>query len=143
MKKAFTLLEIIVVIIIVSFLSAFIISKVQSSFDLTIETKIKSDLALIRNSITKLKTKNILLNDKTLISLDNEEINKENSRLFDKILDFPLLSTTKEIKEFGKWIKVSSNKYMVFSNDNKSLEFIFEDNSFNCLSTKSLCNEFE
>lgn len=143
MKKAFTLLEIIVVIIIVSFLSAFIISKVQSSFDLTIQTKIKSDIALIRNSIAKLKTKNILLNDKTLILLDNEEINKENSRLFNKILDFPLLSTTEEIKELGKWIKISSNKYMVFADENKNLEFIFEDNFFNCLSSKSICNEFE
>ena len=143
MKNAFTLLEIIVVIVIISLLSVFIISKSQNSINFTVKTKIKSDIALIRNSIAKVKTKNILLNDDSSFSLDNANSNEENSELFSNILDFPLLSTTNEIKEAGKWIKVSSNNYTIYSNENENIEFIFEDNFFNCKSEISICKEYE
>ncbi|PLY07529.1 MAG: hypothetical protein C0625_04965 [Arcobacter sp.] len=142
-KSAFTLLEIIIVVVIISILSIFVISKAQTSIDSSIKTKIKSDIALIRNSITKVKTKKILLKEGSSILLDDANINEKNSKLFNVILAFPLMSTTKEMQEIGKWIKISSKDYMIYFDDKNNLEFSFENDSFNCKSLLSLCKEFE
>ena len=104
MRKAFSLFEVIIVIIIISIISSFIITKVNDSLNSSVKTKVKSEIALIRNSIAKLKTKNILLKNDETFSLDEAPINIQNSELFSNILDFTLISSTKEIKELGKWI---------------------------------------
>lgn len=143
MKRAFSLLEIIIVITVISIISSFIISKTNDSFQTSVKTKIKSEIALIRNSITKQKTINILLKDDSSFSLDVASTNTENTKLFSNILDFALISTTKEKKELGKWIKTSDINYMVFINEKENLEFSFEENSFICKSEISLCSEYE
>merc|ERR1711879_1039199 len=96
-----------------------------------------------RNSISKINSKNILLKNDFLDSLDEAEINENKNELFTKILDFPLISTTKEMKKLGAWIKTSDTKYMVFINEDLNIEFNFEDNSFTCKSDISLCTEYE
>ena len=143
MKSAFSLFELIVVLVILSILTSFILSKGNSSIDSSIKIKIKSELALIRNSITKYKTKNILLGNSSLIILDNEQINSERSMLFKNILDFPLVSTSTKYKVIGNWIKKTPFEYIVYLNNNTYLEFKFENNSFNCKSNINLCKEFE
>lgn len=143
MKKAFSLLELIIVIVVISIISSFVISKVNDSINSSVKTKVKSEIALIRNQIAKTKTKNILLKNDSLIVLDKASVNIEKSKLFSNILDFPLISTTKEKKESGKWIKVSDNKYMIFTKDEENLEFSFIDDSFICKSAISLCNNYE
>ena len=118
MKSAFSLFELIVVLVILSILTSFILSKGNSSIDSSIKIKIKSELALIRNSITKYKTKNILLGNSSLIILDNEQINSERSMLFKNILDFPLVSTSTKYKVIGNWIKKTPFEYIVYLNNN-------------------------
>lgn len=143
MKKAFSLLELIIVIVIISILTIFILQKSENSIDFGNKTKIKSEIALIRNAISKQKTSNILLNKSTVSSLDNANIEKKKSLLFKNILDLPLVSTTSSKKDIAKWIKTSQNEYKIFINENESLEFKFENESFICKSSISLCKEFE
>ncbi len=103
MKKAFSLLEIIFVILLISILALFVISKVEDSLEFGNKAKIKSEIALIRNAIVKKLTSNRLLNINETIKLDNAPLEIENSNLFDNILDFSLLSTTtqKKIRQNG------------------------------------------
>ena len=143
MKNAFSLLEVIVVLVIVSALTTFIVSKSETSIDLALKTKIKSEIALIRTSISKIKTKNILLNNDNSISLDNASLNVAGNELFSEVLDFPLISTSEEKKESGKWIKVSANEYIVYLADEKKLTYNFTDNFFVCNSELSICKEYE
>jgi len=143
MRNAFSLFELLIVIVIISFLSIFIIQKSENTIEFANKTKIKSEIALIRSEISKNKTSNILLNQDLTQYLDDEDIEKENSKLFNKILDFPLLSTTSLKKEIGKWIKSSKNTYKVFLSHKQSIEYKFEDNSFICKSELSICKEFE
>lgn len=143
MKKAFSLLEIIFVVVIIAIISSFIITKSNNTIDTSIKIKIKSEIALIRNQITKQITKNILLKSDSIFTLDSEGFNENKSKLFANILDFPLISTNTNIKEPGKWIKISDYKYQIFLNNNDSLEFAFEDNSFVCKSEVLLCSEYE
>ncbi len=143
MKKAFSLLELIMVLLIVSFLLSFIVFKYKDSIELSNRVKIKSDIALIRSSISKLKTKRVLLNSKETIILDKAPFNTKNKKLFKNILDFPLISSSDEDKEIGKWIKKSNEEYKVYIDKNNYLLFVFKDNSFKCKSKISLCEDYE
>lgn len=143
MKKAFSLIEIILVIVIISIISSYFLSKGKDSIEYTNRTKIKSDISLIRSSIQKQKASKVLLNQDSIIKLDDEAINEENSSLFSNILETPFLSTTTLKKEIGKWIKISSNEYEIYLNSSQSLKFKYENSLFNCEEEISLCKEFE
>lgn len=143
MKRAFSLFELLIIIVIISLLTLFIIQKADTSINFANKSKIKSEIALIRNSISKQKASNILLNKRSLPALDSESIEKDNSELFKNILDTPLISTSSSKKEIGKWIKTSKNSYKIFINKDESIEFYFENESFICKSAISLCKEFE
>jgi prepilin-type N-terminal cleavage/methylation domain-containing protein len=143
MNKGFTLLELIVVLVIVSIIAGFAFFKFKDTYAYSNKTKIKSEIALIRNSIQKLNSQNILKNIDNSIKLDDEPVNLENSQLFKNILDFPLISTTTGKKEEGKWIKTSSNSYQIYLDKNDFLKFKYEDGIFKCLSETTLCKEFE
>ncbi|QDF28625.1 type II secretion system protein [Halarcobacter anaerophilus] len=143
MKKAFSLLEIIFVILLISILALFVISKVEDSLEFGNKAKIKSEIALIRNAIVKKLTSNRLLNINETIKLDNASLEIENSNLFENILDFSLLSTTTQKKDSAKWIKNSSNGYKIYINKEQFLQFSFKNNTFLCESSKELCESFE
>jgi prepilin-type N-terminal cleavage/methylation domain-containing protein len=106
MKKAFSFLEIIIVILIISIISTFLIIKTSSSLDFVNKTNINADIAQIRSSISKENSKNVLLNDTSISKLDDANIEEEKSLLFSNILDKPLISTNSLKKEIGKWIKI-------------------------------------
>ena len=143
MKNAFSLLEIIIVVVIISILTTFIISKSQDSIDMATKTKIKSEITLIKNSIAKQKTKKVLLDNEELSSLDDANINQLNSKLFNRILDFPLISTNNSIKEIGKWVKISSSDYLIYLDREINLVFSFENSFFTCKSELVLCEDYE
>ncbi|WP_320033617.1 type II secretion system protein [Halarcobacter sp.] len=143
MRKAFSLIELILVLVVISILSVFVLSKFDDSSKFANKTKIKSEIALIRNGISKLISSNTLLNKDENIYLDEESINQEGSLLFKNIIDSPLLSTSKDKKELGKWIKTSSNRYVIYISNDEYLEFVLENNSFVCKSDKELCVSYE
>lgn len=143
MKRAFSLIEIIIVIVIISIVTSFLIGKYANSLTNSTKITIKADIALINSSISKQNSKNTLLNEEKISSLDNATFDQKNSLLFTKVLDKPLVSTNQIEKSLGKWIKISSNRYRVFFEKDKYLEYQFIDNSFKCKSSLELCMEFE
>ncbi len=143
MKSYFSLFEIIIVLILISILTTFIISKMSDSVELSNKTKIRSEIALIRTSINKQKTKSTLLQNSDTFVLDNEQVNQTNSELFKNILDFPLISTNSNLKVLSKWIKKSSNEYIVYLDNSTFLEFKYENFTFDCKSNLELCKEYE
>lgn len=143
MKKAFSLFEIIIAVVIISIISSYFLFKSEDSLEYSNKIKIKSDVALIRSSIQKQKTSKVLLNQDIILKLDDEPINEEGSSLFQAVLDMPLISTSTLKKELGKWIKVSSNEYEIFLNNQDSLKFKFESSGFNCQNDIEICKEFE
>lgn len=143
MKKAFSLFEIIIVLVIFSILISFIISKSKSSINSSTKIKIKSEIALIRSSISKLNTKKILLQEDNNFLLDDAKVDASDTQLFENILDFPLISTNSTKKEIGSWIKSSTNEYLVYIEEDTFLKFEYENRSFKCKSDESICKEFE
>ncbi len=143
MKPSFSLLELILVIIVLAILSSYVVIGSKDSITLSNQTKIKSDIALIRSSISKLKASRVLLNDSSSFILDNARANIVGEELFKNILSPAFISTNEYEKEIAKWIKTSQNGYKIYLSDNKFLEFKFNKNAFICKSDKFLCKEYE
>jgi len=144
MTKAFSLLELIVVIATISIILTFAIPKFNNIIISSKMTELKSNIAIIRNSINKLKTNKILLSeDSTINSLDSASVDTNNELLFTKVIDFSLISTTSNINETGKWIKTSETSYEYLLSLSKKVLFVLEDSIFKCKSSFEICKEIE
>ncbi len=133
MKKSFSLFEAIITISILALILTFIFY--NYSFSSKNITEAKIEIALIRASLNETVTKNIL-QGKRLINLDNAQINKENEKLFEYILNEAILSSQKG------WIKLSNNIYLL-TYDNKKAKFEYRNNHFICLEKNNICKELE
>ena len=144
MTKAFSLLELLIVIATISIILTFAIPKFNNITSTSKVTELKSNLAIIRNGINKFKTNQILLaEDSTIDSLDSSIIEKENELLFTKVIDFPITSTSSSINEINKWIKTSKSSYEYLLSSSKKVLFVLEDSNFKCKSSFEICKEIE
>lgn len=142
--KAFSLLELIIVILIIAIISYFLVPKLQDVFLKTHLTQLKSNVAIIQNNISKLKSKEILLlSDFKIDKLDDARVNIKDEKLFTKVIDFDIFSTDNETKELGKWIKTSTLSYEYFLASNQRVLFEIENNIFICKSSIEICKEIE
>jgi len=150
MKKSFSLLEIIFVITLISIISMIAIPKLFLNITSASYTQVKSDIALIRSAIISNKNKNIISGkgEAFISSLDDARINVTYEKLFvgkvgDILLQYPIISTSFEKKEIGKWIKVSANNYKVFIDNKKAIEFVYDSSNgtFDCDYKEDLCKD--
>ena len=144
MKASFSLLEIIFVLTIMGIIGIVFVPKYNEMILKSKKVKIKSQIILIQNGIKKILSKNILLSNSILLKhLDTALINKNKEKLFSKILDFEILSSSLINKDVGKWIKISQNTYITYLNKSLFVSYSFKNNSFACASTSILCKDFE
>lgn len=140
-KKAFSTLEIVIFIVIISIVLSFAIPKFRVLLDKSDLSKLKSDIALINNGIQKEKSKNILIQKYGNINkLDGAKIDVKNEKLFEYILDFPIISTSTNESKNGYWTKISDDKYIFFTRKNM-YEFLLKDGQFLCVSSEKLCED--
>lgn len=138
MRKAFSLLELIFVIIIISILLSLSLSNISISRDDASFLKIKADISAVQNSLNLLKTKaNFSSKPFDLNRLDNSilySVENENIFYFDEdnssnILQKPIITSA---SNYG-WIKSDMNTYKV-NIDTKEIVFKYKNNVFSCLS---------
>ena len=119
MKKAFTMIELVFVIVILGVLASVAISKMAVTRDDAIISKGRSEVAAIRNAISLTRNTNILMGKGAsypnrldhlsgTTSSDGDPLFDKNSTGADavKLLDYPIYAKSK-----GGWRKVASNKY--------------------------------
>ncbi|MDN5054687.1 type II secretion system protein [Aliarcobacter butzleri] len=139
--KAFSLIEIIVVLLIVAIITTFAMTKFNQVTNKTHLVTLKSQLALIQSGISKQKNKNILLSNlPNISSLDDASTNVNNQELFKKVIDFSIFSTNTSDRKLGSWAKVSQNSYIFYLESNP-INFVLENNSFVCKSQEDICKE--
>ncbi len=150
MKNAFSLLEIIVVVLIVGLLGTFAINKFFYSIDKSNKLKIKSEVALINNAINRVYSDQVLLGNSTftLDRLDDASINTAGDSLFIGyneyiLLDVVIISTSEDKKELAKWIKTSDTSYKTYLSKDVSITFEFDKNkgTFACKKSNKVCKE--
>lgn len=151
MKKAFSLVEIIIVILIVGLIGTFAINKFFNYIEKSNEFKIKSEVALINEAINRVYSNQILYGNSSFIleRLDDASVNGVGESLFmgyDEyvLLDEVILSTSLEKKELARWIKISQTQYKVYLTKDKVLDFIFDKDEalFSCNKNDDFCKEF-
>jgi type II secretory pathway pseudopilin PulG len=144
MTKSFSLLEIIIVVLVISIIASFAIPKLSNYINKTNMTKLKSQISIIRSELANYKSENILLGNENIIdSLDNAQINIKNERLFTKLLDINIISTSNTEKQAGSWLKTSQNSYEFYIDSSTYIKFSLEDEYFICKSSYEVCKDYE
>ena len=131
-KKAFTMIELIFVIVILGILSSIAISKIAVTRDDAMITKGRSDIAAIRNAIALAKSIQMMEGNATLYpsTLDDGS----GIKLFDisgngiKLLDYPIYVKNAD----GHWRKSGSN--YIYKVMNTDIKFVYNSStgSFDC-----------
>ena len=145
MKKAFTMIELIFVIVIIGILSSIAISKMAATRDDAIITKGRSQVAAIRNAIALVKSVNMMKGSASYpTKLDTlATATATSGKLFDsdgtnKLLDYPIYAKNTS----GHWTKAATNKYnFVYQGNNIQFTYNSADGSFDCDHTKQTCKD--
>ena len=131
-NKAFSLIELIFVILIIAIISSVAIPKLLNSSKKSDLIKCKNDFLTIQNALNNYKiTQDMKNNNTTLNSLDNGIL------LFENILQNPIISSNTQ------WIKKDNNTYTYNFSDILKLDFVYNKNNltFNCDISKDLCKD--
>ncbi|NPA73481.1 MAG: prepilin-type N-terminal cleavage/methylation domain-containing protein [Epsilonproteobacteria bacterium] len=148
MKPAFTMMELIFVIVVIGILAAIAVPKLMVTRNDAVIVKGKSQVSAIRNGISLQKSRNMLKGDSTPYpdKLDNvTSYNVDDQKLFyfndgnaSNILEYPIYSK-KGID--GHWVKTAANKYAFYvrSDKNVSFEYNSTTGSFDCNHADSDC----
>ena len=136
-KKAFSLIEIIFVLLIMSIIITLAVSKFDTTLNSTNINKIKSDIVQIRAGINLYKNKLILQNEKTTF----DTLDDNNEMLFNKVLQNPILASNKN--SIKSWSKISNTRYKVYVDNTNFIEFSFDTQkyTFDCDIKNTLCKE--
>lgn len=136
-KRAFSLIEIIFTIAIISIILIVAIPKFGDTLNNANTNKIKSDILIIKEGINNYKNKMILKGETTTL----ESLDDNDQYLFHKILQNPIEASSNIA--FGSWTKTSSVTYRVYVEDGNSVEFVYDsdDYSFECDEDNLLCQE--
>ncbi|WP_458699641.1 type II secretion system protein [Sulfurospirillum sp. 1307] len=138
MKKAFTMIELVFVIVVLGILAGVALPRLLAPADDARLVKVKSDISSIRSAISLLKNKNILEGNMTNngypTALDDASLNTEDEELFDgndtigTLLTYPIYS-----KNSGGWKKTGVNQYSV-NVSNKNVVFTYDSSTgkFDC-----------
>ncbi|PPK62149.1 hypothetical protein B0F89_10582 [Malaciobacter marinus] len=136
MKRAFSLLELIFVITTLALLISFFTYKYEYILSFVNFKEYKFQIAQIRSAIKEKSAIKSLNNFEKLDSLDDSAINKENSKLFTKILDEEIISSK------DSWMKIDENIYALKLKGEK-IKFQYINTQFKCLNNSKICKELE
>lgn len=149
MKRAFSLLEIIFVLVITAIILSIALKNNSAFFTTSVMTKIKSDIALIRSAIVSKSHQRLLKAEPQYpLVLDEALANSEGALLFggtseSPLLEYPLVATSHFEKRKGAWSKESELEYRVWIDKTQSLHFRYDNikGTFQCNYDDALCKE--
>lgn len=147
MKKAFTMVELVFVIVILGILAAVAIPKLAVTRDDAVITKGQSQVSAIRSGIALQKSKRLLEGSITpLPNLDSvTNYNQDNQRLFNfndgntsNVLEYPIYS---QQNHDGSWVKTAQNAY-AYRINGVTTAFTYDNTNglFSCTTGNASCD---
>jgi general secretion pathway protein G len=140
MKKSFSMIELVFVIIVIGILAAVALPKLWVTRDDAIITKVRTDVANIRSAIANLHTKKLMTGIDTYPEALDDANTDEGQELFDgnssigQLLNYPIYSKNAD----GHWMKTGDTNYTVKVMSNDIKFNYYEDNGhFDCKSLNS------
>ncbi len=154
-RNAFTMIELVFVIVVIGILSAIAIPKLAATRDDAIITKTRTTVASIRSAISTERQKRILRgNFDTIMSVDSGSANSNSSPIFDnfdgaatndEVLEYPL-QTCSSGSTSGCWLRTTAAtattgaRYTYYMPHNSN-SVIFDSNGsrFDCVTDNEDC----
>jgi len=152
-RNAFTMLELIFVIVVIGILSAIAVPKLAATRDDALLTKARNTVASVRNAIATEHQKRILKGDFTtpISSVDSGSATSNDSPIFDRfdnnasanrVLEYPM-RTCKSGSTEGCWLKTGGVYRYYFPHNNQYADFNVTNNRFDCISAQANCDLLE
>ena len=146
---AFTMIELIFVIVVIGILSAIAIPRFAASRDDAVLVKGKSQIAAIRSGIAMQKSKRLLEGVTPFMPPNLDSVttyNTADQRLFNfgdnnssNVLEYPIYS---KVNKDGFWVKTAANKYkLTLSSASVSFDYNSTSGIFDCNHTIQNCKD--
>ena len=149
-RYAFTMIELVFVIVVLGILAAIAIPKIAATRDDAEVAKIRSDVASIRSAIVSERQMRLLRGEVEYITELDRSVasNTANVALFDGndtshiLLQYPIFTSLQSsgVPTSGKWLKINTNSYRV-SAGGTLVDFNYSSNNgrFTCDTTSANC----
>jgi len=149
LSSAFTMIELVFVIVVIGILSAIAIPRLAVTRDDAVLVKVKSQVASIRSGIAMQKNKNLLEGTTPFMPANLDSVttyNSDNKRLFNyadgnksNILEYPIYSKK---NHDGSWVKTAANVYVVtLSDSNVTFDYSASNGIFDCNHSITNCKD--
>ena len=132
-KKAFSMIELVFVIVVIGILAAIAIPKFAASRNDALNVKAKTTVAAIRNAITTERQKRILrgnFTNITSLSDDSDFIFNVFEDNTTRVVEYPI-RTCKDDSSTGCWV-MSGTDYRYRDPNGNNIDFILNGNRFVC-----------
>ena len=148
LNKAFTMIELVFVIVVLGILAAVAIPRLAATRDDAIITKGKSQVSAIRSGISLMKSKLMLTGIVTLpATLDDANtsggtgstlFHRADTNTSNDVLEYPIISDNDS--SYG-WIKTGNTQYIFRANGtNTTFDYNATTSSFSCVQDTGDCN---
>lgn len=136
-KNAFTLIELIFVIVVLGILAAIALPRIGSSVESAYIATAQGDVAAIRSAIASARQKELVKGNNKYITV----LSSGNSTLFDGNGSIPLLAYPIKAKSIGGWTKGAGESYTFTIDTGKSATFTYNSTTgkFDCTHTNIYC----
>jgi len=142
MKKSFTLLELIFVIVVIGILAGVALPRLFTGISDAKLSKVKTQIATIRAGISSAYSKNIMSGDSDKCP---ELEGSDNSKLFENVLVTPIIPNQPDINWTLESNSTTQTKYkLVIGNENTTFTYKKDTSKncpFTCKSSDDLCKQ--
>lgn len=141
LKYAFTMIELVFVIVVLGILSMVVIPKLSGVTDDANYTQGMATISSIRSGVMSERQNNLIKGISSYpTSLDDAAFNTVHEELFDNnILQYPIYSKS----ESGGWMKTGATRYNFYMNNSTTVQFDYNTTTgrFDCDHSDSNCKD--
>ncbi len=138
-RKAFTMIELVFVIVVIGILSAIAIPKFAVTRNDAVITKAKNTIAAVRSAISTTRQKNILKG--TFTDLTASDISSASNKPFDQLLEYGVKSCT--TSGCGGWeMSANTPPTFIFHGPGGDVTYKYQNKKFECASSAAICAKY-